>query len=168
MEEKKEFDELFRQYYQELYFFAMQFLHNEEDSRDVVSDAFEDVWVNFASLQRKTVRYYLYKDVRNKCIDLLRRISTRQQYAALYKKVTSIYVRDNDMVEAEEREQKVKQVLDSLKSPTREIFTACYVEQKKYAEVAETMGISTETVKKHVMRALKFIKEKRQKAKDDW
>ncbi len=163
MEDKREFDQLFLQYYEELYFFAMQILHDEEDSRDVVSDAFEEVWIHFASIEYKAARYYLYKNVRNKCIDLLRKKKTRQQYAALYHKVTSIYT--DNLLEVKEREEYILYVLNSLPSPTKEIFVGCYLDRYKYAEVAQRMGISIDTVKKHIVKALKMIKEQRARKK---
>ena len=39
MDEKKDFDRIFRKYYNELYCFAMQFMHDPDDARDIVHDA---------------------------------------------------------------------------------------------------------------------------------
>ncbi len=161
MEDVKEFDQLFRQYYEELYFFAMQFLHDSEESKDVVSDAFEDVWTHYASIKRDTVRFYLYRIVRNKCIDILRHQKILQQHAELMRQITKGYDESMDSLEWQERENRVQEVLNALKPPTRDIFIACYVDHKKYAEVAEMMTISIDTVKKHVKKALRFIRELR-------
>jgi len=45
--------------------------------------------------------------------------------------------------------------------PTHSILLACYVDGKKYKEVAEMMNISISTVKKHIVKALRIIREKR-------
>lgn len=160
--ENKEFDQIFRQYYQELYFFAMQMLHDPEDSKDVVSDAFEEVWSHFSSVKKETVRYFLYRIVRNRCIDTLRHRKIQIQHAELMLQVTKPYDESMDTLEWQEREARVKEILDALKPPTRDIFIACYVDHKKYAEVATLMAISIDTVKKHIKKALRFIREKRQ------
>lgn len=160
--ENKEFDQIFRQYYQELYFFAMQLLHDPEDSKDVVSDAFEEVWSHFSSVKKETVRYFLYRIVRNRCIDTLRHKKIQMQHAELMLQVTKPYDESMDTLEWQEREACVKEILDALKPPTRDIFIACYVDHKKYAEVATLMAISIDTVKKHIKKALRFIREKRQ------
>ena len=160
--EIKEFDQIFRQYYQELYFFAMQMLHDPEDSKDVVSDAFEEVWSHFSSVKKETVRYFLYRIVRNRCIDTLRHKKIQMQHAELMLQVTRPYDESMDTLEWQERETRVKEILDALKPPTRDIFIACYVDHKKYAEVATLMAISIDTVKKHIKKALRFIREKRQ------
>lgn len=160
--ENKEFDQIFRQYYQELYFFAMQLLHDQEDSKDVVSDAFEEVWSHFSSVKKETVRYFLYRIIRNRCIDILRHRKIQIQHAELMLQVTKPYDESMDTLEWQEREARIKEILDAMKPPTRDIFIACYVDHKKYAEVATLMAISIDTVKKHIKKALRFIREKRQ------
>lgn len=160
--ENKEFDQIFRQYYQELYFFAMQLLHDPEDSKDVVSDAFEEVWSHFSSVKKETVRFFLYRIIRNRCIDTLRHKKIQMQHAELMLQVTKPYDESMDTLEWQEREARVKEILDAMKPPTRDIFIACYVDHKKYAEVATLMAISIDTVKKHIKKALRFIREKRQ------
>lgn len=165
MDEKKDFDRIFRKYYNELYCFAMQFMHDPDDARDIVHDAYEDVWRRFADMEEHSVRGYLYKNVRNKAIDLLRRIETRRNYAELAMKVSSPYDSSVDPLELQEREQIVEEVLNSLKPPTKEIFIWCYVDRKHYKEVAQRLGVSVSMVKKHISKALAIIREKREKLK---
>lgn len=163
MVDEREFDACFRNYYSELYVFARRFVPNEADCEDIVSDAFEDVWRNLSRLTPATVRPFLYRDVRNKCIDFLRRQATRRQYAELMASVTQGYDSADGLAELNERERIVSRVLDSLPDYTRHIFTACYVDRKQYAQVAEELSISTSTVKKYISRALSLIAEQRRK-----
>lgn len=165
MTDKGDFDQLFRLHHGELHIFAHRFLPREADCEDMVSAAFEEVWRNFASIERGSAKAFLYKSVRNKCIDYLRREATHRRHAELYARLTEGYDHADQLAELHEREQTVRQVLDSLPDYTRQIFTACYVERKQYREVAEEMGISTNTVKKYISRALRLIAEKRQKEK---
>ena len=164
MEDRKEFDEIFRLYYSQLYFFARQFLMDTEDCQDIVSDAFEDVWLNFSSIRADAAKSFLYTDVRRKCIDRLRHLNTQRQYAEVCRKITECYDTDDGIREMEERERIIGQVIDDLQHPTtREIFVACYVDHKKYVSVAEEKGISVSTVKKHIVKALKAIRERNDK-----
>ena len=161
MTEKGEFDQLFRLLYKELHSFARRFLTREADCEDIVSAAFEDVWRNFATIERDAARAFLYKSVRNKCIDHLRRDATHRRHAELYARLTEVYDHADHLSELYEREQIVRRVLDSLPEYTRQIFTACYVDRRQYREVAEEMGISPNTVKKYISRALRLIAEQR-------
>ena len=166
MDKRKDFDRIFREYYNELYCFAMQFVHDADDAHDIVHDAYEDVWRHFSAMETNTVRGFLYKNVRNKAIDLLRRQETRRNYAELYTKVSSPYDEGTDLLELQEREQIVSDVLDSMKPPTKEIFVWCYVDRQHYKEVAERLGVSVSMVKKHISKALAIIREKRKKIKN--
>lgn len=163
MIEESAFDGLFRRYYTELYIFAKRLVLTDADSQDIVSEAYEDVWNNMARLEVDTVRAFLYKNVRNKCIDHLRRLATRRNYVQLMSHITQEYDMADRLTELHERECIINEVLDSLPDYTRQVFTACYVDHKKYIEVAEEMGISTSTVKKYIVRALRLIAEKRHK-----
>lgn len=163
MIEESAFDGLFRRYYTELYIFAKRLVLTDADSQDIVSEAYEDVWNNMARLEVDTVRAFLYKNVRNKCIDHLRRLATRRNYVQLMSRITQEYDMADRLTELHERECIINEVLDSLPDYTRQVFTACYVDHKKYIEVAEEMGISTSTVKKYIVRALRLIAEKRHK-----
>lgn len=53
MDERFEFDDIFRLYYSQLFFFAMQYIGDENECDDIVSSAYEDAWRYFANIDRK-------------------------------------------------------------------------------------------------------------------
>ncbi len=161
MTEKGDFEQLFRMLYAELHSFARRFLSREADCEDIVCAAFEDVWRNFAAIEREAARAFLYKNVRNKCIDHLRRDATHRRHAELYARLNEGYDHADQLAELHEREQVVRKVLEALPDYTRQIFTACYVDGKQYREVAEEMNISPNTVKKYITQALRLIRDAR-------
>jgi RNA polymerase sigma-70 factor (ECF subfamily) len=61
--------------------------------------------------------------------------------------------------EREERIRRIEAFIEQLKDPTKTILKECYYENKKYQEVAENFGISISGVKKHIMKALKMLRE---------
>lgn len=58
-------------------------------------------------------------------------------------------------------------MLNSLPPLTRRIIEECYFHKKKYKEVAEEMDISPDTVKKHISKALKLLRNNYNKEKTD-
>ena len=46
VEDKADFDFLFKEYYPQLYYYAFHLINNMEASKDIVSDAFEFIWAN--------------------------------------------------------------------------------------------------------------------------
>jgi RNA polymerase sigma-70 factor (ECF subfamily) len=97
--------------------------------------------------------------VRNKCIDYLRHQQRHLQYIDFCLNITKDYAEDKDIVEMEQRQKQIDATINQLQPPTRDIFLACYVEQKKYKEVAAERGISVATVRKHIVKALRIIRE---------
>ncbi len=156
--ERVEFDEVFRTYYKPLYFFARQFVNDGDECHDIVQNAFEEVLGNLASIRRITVRRYLYISVRNACIDYIRHQGAHQTYIDFVKAMNDVYYNPDDALMLKEREQQIEDVLARLPQPTRNIFIACYVERKRYKEVAKMMNITEVVVKNHIMKALRMIR----------
>lgn len=59
----------------------------------------------------------------------------------------------------DERLQDIMKVIDTLKPKTRLVLQECYINHKTYKDVAEELEISTSGVKKHIVAALKTIRE---------
>lgn len=48
--------------------------------------------------------------------------------------------------------------MEQLSPPTDKILNLCYLQHKKYSEVAEILGVSTSCVKKHIT----LVRDKKQ------
>lgn len=165
MENKKDFDDLFRNYYIPLQAYAMQYLNDSDKAADVVSATFEDLWTNVDKISDKTAKSYLYVSVRNHCIDTLRRRKCHGKYIEFATLISGEQITEEEDFDAVYKEELVKKILAGLRPPTSDILNACYIEGKKYKEVADEMHISISTVKKHIIKALKTIREIRKNLK---
>ena len=152
------FEQLYKKNYTSLYYYAFRFITDENACKDIVNDVFEKAWQNFEKMNPETASAYLYAQVRNRCIDRLRHQQVEEQYADFYRAITEKDV-DTSPDEREERLQRIEAFIEQLKDPTKTILKECYYENKKYQEVAEDFGISTNGVKKHIMKALKMLRE---------
>lgn len=159
MSRESDFDGIFRQYYEKLYRFVQQFIADRDDSHDIVTAVFEDLWRNFSSIDLSTIQPYLYQTTRNRIIDFLRRDGKRQRYTAYAMKMTERYENPNTIIERNHNQKIIADVLHRIGPPTSEVLKACYIDGKKYKEVAEEMGMSLASVKKHMVKALKMVRE---------
>ena len=66
MDERFEFDDIFRLYYSQLFFFAMQYIGDENECDDIVSSAYEDAWRYFADIDRKAAQSWHFVNVKRK------------------------------------------------------------------------------------------------------
>ena len=149
---------MYKENYIRLFYYAFRFLTDEEACKDVVNDVFEKAWQQFDELKTETASAYLYAQVRSRCIDRLRHQQVEEQYAELYRALSE----DVFEIRADEREERlarIEKTIASLTDPTKTILKECYYENKKYQEVADEFGISVSGVKKHIMKALKLLRE---------
>lgn len=151
------FDELFRTHYPRLYLYALHITGSDEDSRDIVTDVFTSVWKNIATLSPTSIKAYLNTGVRNRSVDYLRRNVLKTQYSEEYVRMADEYY--SDYSDSLWKDRLVETMLHSLPPHLHRTLQLKYQHGKKNAEIAHTLGISPETVKKHVTKGLKILKE---------
>jgi len=155
------FENLFRENFTKAYYLALRILHDEEASKDVVSDAFELVWRKLQGSEVDNVTSYLLTTVRNVCLDYIRKQDIRSRYVQASMQVADIMSNNPDRVDVQEEKIKaIMQALEELTPRTQQIVRLCYVEHKKYREVATELNISESAVKKHIMQALSYMRQK--------
>ncbi len=158
MKNKKTFEEFFRQNFERLNIYAIHLVNDEELSRDIVSDAMEYVWRNFPKLTPDEWYKYSVSFVRNRCLDHLRHKAVHQRYADFFIHVIE-HKEVADRQEDDERMKDIMAAMDTLKPKTRLVLQECYIHHKTYKEVAEELEISTSGVKKHIITALRTLRE---------
>lgn len=157
-EQHKEFRQLFTDQYPRLFYYALQITHDYEASRDIVSDTFARTWSQWATVDMAKAVTMLSVAVRHRCVDHLRHARVLSEYAKYYiQAVDECYA---DGSEAMRRQRQVDALMAELDEPTKTIMQKCYLEHKKYDEVAAEMHIHHDTVKRHVMKALKNLRTK--------
>ena len=159
--DKFSFERLFRDNYGKAYYLALRILHDDEASKDVVADAFELVWRRLQDSDVDKLSSYLLTAVKNVCLDYIRKQNIRNRYVqASVQAVGKLSFNPEEVDLHEEKIQTIMRSLDELTPRTQQIVTMCYVQRKKYREVAEELGISESAVKKHIMQALSYMRQK--------
>jgi RNA polymerase sigma-70 factor (ECF subfamily) len=156
------FTELFAQHRDRVYSIAMRVLQFDEAAKDVVQETFINVWTyrqrlpdvnDFKAWISTVARNILFKRLR------------RQSYEVSYLKET-IYTNHNnnpeqlfDSVRWNEMYNLLLQAVQLLAPQQRKVFELGRFEGMKHEEIADLLGISKESVKKHMMVAVKRIRE---------
>ncbi len=148
----KTFEQFFKENYSLYYFTAYHLLEDEELSRDMVAECMELLWANCRNGSVAEWRAYMYRTLRNKCIDYLRHEEVKKKYIAFYLAVTPETIEDS--VDDEERIEQVMERMRQLPALPRRVLEMCYFERKRYQDVAAELNISTSYVKKLMMKAL--------------
>ena len=159
--DKASFEQLFRDNYGKAYYLALRILHDDEASKDVVADAFELVWRRLQDSDVDKLSSYLLTAVKNVCLGYIGKQNIRNRYVlASVQAVGKQSFNPEEVDLHEEKIQTIMRSLDELTPRTQQIVTMCYVQRKKYREVAEELGISESAVKKHIMQALSYMRQK--------
>ena len=61
--------------------------------------------------------------------------------------------------QADERLAQLSRAMEKLPDKTRFVLQQCYLEEHTYREVAEMLDITTDGVKKHVVKAFSVLRE---------
>jgi RNA polymerase sigma factor, sigma-70 family len=154
---KNKFEKIYTENYSRLYYYALHIVGDSEVSKDILSDIFTRLWNNINNVELESVNAYLMTSIRHRAVDYLRRNILQNQYSEDYLKEATIYYIDAS--EEIEKDKLVEKMLSQLGPPTDKILEMHYLQQMKYAEVAEVLNISPETVKKHIMKALRILRE---------
>ena len=165
------FSELYLMYYPKLVRFAKEFVVLEEDAENITQDVFTDLWERRDAIDHiENVNAYLFRLVRNRCLDYLKHKVFEQKYAEnvqasfeieLNLKLQSLDRFDvSDISEGNEMERLVRDAINSLPKRCRDIFLLSRMKGLKYREISEKLGISVNTVECQMGMALKKLRVK--------
>ena len=159
-ENKKQevFGQLFATHYPRLLRYAVQLTGNREEACDIVSGAMEQAWRQFDGLNTADCGGYLYIAVRNAALNRLKHLRVEQENMEALREATRADVESNYR-EHEALLQQAERIARSLPEPTCTVLRLCFYERLTYREAGERLGISPDTVKKHISKALRMLRE---------
>ena len=159
--DNENFENLFRSHFHDLLGFANSFVRDEEVAKDIVHDSFLSLWKNRHRLDAsQPVRPFLFTLVQNYALNYLK----HQQVVTLNQPdiIHAFRQASTEIEEHDQRLSRIKTKMAELPSKQQEVVQKCIVEGQKYKEVAEELGISVNTIKTHITRALRFLREELQ------
>ena len=166
---EKTFEQMFKTYYRTLCFYAEGIVGEKEAAEEIVSDFFLKLWENRENISiTVSLQAYLYKGVYNNCLKYLEHIKVWHKYRedAQYRIDNSDLFAgaqdDNDplsLLISRETVAKIEQAIDTLPAQCKEVFELVRMEGLTYQEVADKLGISINTVRTQITRAMNKLRE---------
>jgi RNA polymerase sigma-70 factor (family 1) len=163
------FEALFKKYYTALCIHAYDFVNRHELAEEIVQDTFMKVWERFHELEIQTSeKAYLYKAVQNNCFNFIKQDRVRLQYGEalqqqLEARIALLSLPSEhspiDKLLHLELEQLTEQAIERLPAQCRDIFRLSRFEQLSYPEIALKLGLSVNTVKTQMARALQKLRD---------
>lgn len=157
------FDRLFIKYYPGLLRFSKSLLHAaHEETEDVVQDVFLKLWQQRATLAVHTaVAPFLYTSVKNRVHDYYRKkqLPLYDPLDTMEEPVTQSYLAPDQLLMFKQLNVDIDQMIARLPERTQLVFRMNREDQLSYEDIARLLGISVNSVKTHMYRAIKFLKE---------
>ncbi|MEP2668407.1 MAG: RNA polymerase sigma-70 factor [Cyclobacteriaceae bacterium] len=154
---KKRFEIIFKDLFKPLCGFAMKYVGDLDEAKNIVHEAFIAVWQKFETLPDDTnFKSYLYTAVRNRSLNYLR---DRKQHVALDGIQEDGAEGASSDLEVKELEREIELAINTLPEKCRMVFEMSRFEGLKYAEIAVKMNISVKTVEAQMSKALSVMKK---------
>jgi RNA polymerase sigma-70 factor, ECF subfamily len=151
------YEKLFRELFKPLCSFAMKYVGDLEEAKNLVHEVFITVWEKYDTLPSDTnYRSYLFTSVRNRSLNYLR---DQKKHLTLEKVPDQSLATEASMMETAELEKEIELAINLLPEKCRQVFELNRQEGLKYAEIAEKMGISVKTVEAQMSKALRVLRE---------
>jgi RNA polymerase sigma-70 factor (family 1) len=163
---KESFEAIFIKYYQNLCRYAFEILRSDDDSQDVVTEVFTNIWEKRGEINvNLSVASYLFRSVHNRSLNVIR---------GKKNKISSDYLSNSDkfqlvlqeghkdfplsgLIQGEKMEL-IKSAVNNLPNKCKQIFLMHRKFKLKYAEIADMLNISEHTVKAQVQIALQKLR----------
>ncbi|MEM0577165.1 RNA polymerase sigma factor [Flavobacterium polysaccharolyticum] len=155
------FTELYNTYKNNIYATALKITKSKDLSEEVVQDVFLKIWQNHKKLADiENIENYLFIISRNHIFDMLKKIARENnitagvEYKNTFANDTDTAIKDNQYNTI------LNQIIEQLPPQQQKIYKMAKWEGLSHQQIGEDLGISPETVKKHMAQALKFVRNK--------
>ena len=156
--DQKAFDTLFRRYYPMLCAYGHRFVELE-DAEEIVEDSLLWIWENRETLViESSLNSYLFKMVYRRALNKLAHIDATQRADTRFYEEMQEMLQDTDYYQIEELAKRIEDAVAALRESYLEAFLMHRFRDMSYKEIAETLGVSPQTIDYRIQQALKQLR----------
>ena len=160
--DEEAFGHLFRQKKDRLYSFLMRFSQSPEVVEDIVQDIFLKLWLNKEQLNSiENLDAYLITLSKNQLINIIRRRAKESDILAVLGREGQRHELNNATVNLEltETKEQLSATIEKLPHQQKVAFYLSRQANLKHEEIASLMQISKNTVRNHIIQAMRTLKK---------
>lgn len=155
------FSDLYDRYHSLLYGYVLSLVKVSEIAEDIVHEIFVRLWTKRQTLAIHTsLEAYVFRMAHNLAIDVVKKAADDRRLRT--KILMSMSLRSELQeplpIELKWHDSLLNEALESLPPQRRRVFQLCRSEHKSYNEVASELGISRNTVKEHMVKAVQSLR----------
>ena len=157
------FEEAYKMFYSVLYNYALTITKEQTMAEDAVSEVFLKIWEGRENIViQESLKLYLFRSVYNQCLNMLKHVSVQNKYRDFFLHHPPLNEYDSDYPLSGVLENEINDILhktmEQLPEQCRKVFTMSRIDGMKHEEIAKELGISINTVRTHIHRALEKLR----------
>ena len=157
--DERAFTELFYGYYKPMGKFVSKLTQSPELTEEIVQDAFVKIWLTREKLDSiENFGSFLYVLCKNQALTALKKIAAEK---LSYIRLEKFIIQETEVESLENPSEAYREMIadavSRLPVQQQKVYRMSRYERLKYQEIAEKLGLSETTVKKHIQLAVKFI-----------
>lgn len=159
--QRKAFEQVVREYGEQLYWQIRRMVLTHEDADDVLQNVFIKAWSHLDDFhQESRLSTWLYRIAVNESLDFLRKQKNNTMIHAddVESGVANMLVADN-YFDGDETEAMLQEAISQLPDVQRTVFTLKYFEDMKYSEMSRILKTSEGSLKASYHIAVKKISD---------
>lgn len=160
---RRAFNALYEMYSSRLYGYCYQWTKSHEDAEEIVQDVFVKLWIHRNSIENEeTILYFVFKIAKNQLINMYRSNVNSVIYEEYlqYSNTSSLSIDDTaHAVEYDDFCKLLNKIKETLPETQQKVYEYSKLRHLSNQEIAETLGLSEQTVKNQLSLALKVFRE---------
>ncbi|PXY42380.1 RNA polymerase sigma-70 factor [Flavobacterium cheongpyeongense] len=152
---------LYNKYKNGVYGTALKITKSKILAEEVVQDVFMKIWQNHENLNDiANFENYLFIVSRNHIFDMIKKIARETALPIAINYKNAITEDTDTAIKDAQYNVLLNQIVEQLPPQQQKIYKMAKWEGLSHQKIGEDLGISTETVKKHMAQALKFVRHR--------
>lgn len=155
------FAKIYYHYYDNIYAYALYLIKSQHVAEEIVQEAFLKFWIKGAEVKYvNNVESFLITIVRNRSLDILRRIKVEEKInQQIGIQWSETHNETEEYIILNEGRKILEQAIMQLPPQQRLVYQKCHQEHMKYEDLARELNLSPETVKSYMKLALKSLRK---------
>ncbi|SFT37136.1 Sigma-70 region 2 [Algoriphagus locisalis] len=158
--DEKSFSKLYEKFWNAAVELVIKLVKDREEAENIAQDVFIQLWEKRDNLHKiDDVQNFLFICLRNKAFDRLKELKkTEQGTEELWQKIQDQPHEKDSLEQQGLNFEKLEKALSELSEHKQRIVTLKYGKNQSYDEIAETLNISANTVKNHLVQIKKRLR----------
>ena len=154
------FERVYSCYKDGIYYYVLKLSKSEDIAEEVVQDVFIKIWSNREKINPEySFVSFIFRVAHNHTVNILKRTAYEKVAKERLSKTSILSVNDTeDKVIYKEYMGIMAEAIDQLPPKRKSIFDLSRRKGISHDDIAITMGISKNTVKSHLVKATKFVR----------